>query len=76
MKPRNSYKQIKQDVLEQIRDGHWRPGELIPKEQALADSLGCARMTVHRALRELAEEGVLERRRRLAGLLRTRTPLS
>ena len=51
-------------MLAQIRSGHWRPGEYIPKEQALADSFGCARMTAHRALRELAAEGVVERRRR------------
>jgi GntR family histidine utilization transcriptional repressor len=64
MNPRVSYKQVKNHVLEGIRSGQWRPGELIPKEQELADSFGCARMTVHRALRELAEAGLVERRRR------------
>ena len=64
MSTRGSYRDVKQHVLGQIRAGVWRPGELIPKEQELADEFGCARMTVHRALRELAEEGVVERRRR------------
>lgn len=64
MSARVSYKHVKDHVLERIRSGQWRPGELIPKEQALADSFGCARMTVHRALRELAEAGLVERRRR------------
>ena len=64
MSARGSYRHVKQHVLGQVRSGVWRPGELIPKEQELADAFGCARMTVHRALRELAEEGVVERRRR------------
>lgn len=64
MSARGSYLDVKQHVLGQIRAGVWRPGELIPKEQALAETFGCARMTVHRALRELADDGVVERRRR------------
>ena len=64
MSARGSYRDVKRHVLGQIRSGVWRPGDLIPKEQELADAFGCARMTVHRALRELAEDGVVERRRR------------
>ena len=64
MNTRGSYLSIKRHVLGKIRAGDWPPGTLIPKEQELADSFGCARMTVHRAMRELAEEGVVERRRR------------
>lgn len=64
MSARTSYRDIKQHVLAHIRSGQWQPGALIAKEQELADTFGCARMTVHRALRELADEGVVERRRR------------
>ena len=64
MSRRASYRDVKQHVLARIRAGEWSPGALIPKEQALADSFGCSRLTVHRALRELADEGVVERRRR------------
>ena len=64
MTTRGSYLEIKHHVLGKIRAGTWPPGTLIPKEQSLADTFGCARMTVHRALRELAVEGVVERRRR------------
>jgi GntR family histidine utilization transcriptional repressor len=55
---------IKETVLERVRGGAWRPGDLIPGELQLAEEFGCARATVHRALRELADEGVLERRRK------------
>ena len=61
---RGSYLEIKHHVLGKIRAGAWPPGTLIPKERELAEAFGCARMTVHRALRELADEGVVERRRR------------
>ncbi|NMM43177.1 UTRA domain-containing protein [Rhodospirillaceae bacterium KN72] len=58
------YLRIKEDLLDRVRSGTWKPGDLIPGEQRLAEQFGCARATVHRALRELAEEGVLERRRK------------
>ncbi|MBA5777180.1 histidine utilization repressor [Stappia sp. F7233] len=58
------YGRIKADILQRIRKGEWRPGATIPGEVELARSYGCARMTVNRAIRELAGEGVLERRRR------------
>ena len=64
MTTRGSYLAIKHHVLGRVRDGTWPPGSLIPRERDLAEAFGCARMTVHRALRELADDGVVERRRR------------
>lgn len=58
------FQRIKDDLLGRIRAGTWMPGDTIPGEQQLAEDFGCARATVHRALRELAEEGVIERRRK------------
>jgi GntR family histidine utilization transcriptional repressor len=55
---------IRAEVLRRIRARDWRPGEAIPTEAALAAEFGCARATVHRALRDLAEAGVVERRRK------------
>lgn len=37
---------------------------MIPNEADLARELGCARATVNRALRNLSDEGLLERRRK------------
>ncbi|WP_170336958.1 UTRA domain-containing protein [Ruegeria arenilitoris] len=59
-----SYKDIKQTVLDRIRSGEWRPETLLPNEQELAVEFSCTRTTVNRALRELADEGFLERRRK------------
>ncbi|MCP5368766.1 MAG: UTRA domain-containing protein [Hyphomicrobiales bacterium] len=58
------FRRIKGDILARIQAGDLRPGDPIPGEEALAHEFGCSRMTAHRALRELSEEGVVERRRR------------
>ena len=42
----------------------WEPGQSIPNEADLAIELGCARFTVNRALRTLAEVGLIDLRRR------------
>jgi GntR family histidine utilization transcriptional repressor len=55
---------VRAEVLGRIRARTWPPGALIPGEAALAAEFGCARATVNRALRDLAQAGVLERRRK------------
>lgn len=55
------YQQIKDRIVDAIETGEWPPGRKIPSENELVRELGVARMTVHRALRELAQEGRLER---------------
>ena len=61
---RANWQAIRADVLEQIQAGDWPPGHAVPKEADLADHYGCTRSTVGRALRDLAQAGFLERRRR------------
>ena len=58
------YQNIKNEMREWIQTGIWKQGGLIPVEAALAKEFGCARATVNRALRKLAQEGILERRRK------------
>lgn len=57
------YQRIKQDLLQRITAGEWLPGQAIPAEAVLAEQFSVARMTVNRALQELARDGVLLRRR-------------
>ena len=57
------YMWIKEAILKKIRSGEWRPGDSIPTEQELTSVFACSRMTVSRAMRELADKGVVERRR-------------
>lgn len=60
----DGWESIRAKVLARIRARDWPPGGLIPGEAALAAEFGVARATVNRALRDLAEAGVLERRKR------------
>lgn len=59
-----SYVDIKVEIISRIRQGIWPLDTIIPREVELAAELGCARATVNRALRELADEGIVERRRK------------
>ncbi|MBS0444834.1 MAG: histidine utilization repressor [Proteobacteria bacterium] len=56
------YEAVKASLRGRIAAGGWRPGVRLPSERELVAQFGCARMTVHRALRELEDEGLIERR--------------
>lgn len=58
------WEDVRAEVLRRIRARDWAPGAVIPGEEALAVEFGVARATVNRALRDLAEAGLLERRRK------------
>ncbi|SEK70005.1 transcriptional regulator, GntR family [Roseovarius azorensis] len=60
----NSWQSIQDEVLRRIHAREWPPGTVIPNEADLAQDFGCARATVNRALRALADAGILERRRK------------
>jgi GntR family histidine utilization transcriptional repressor len=62
--PRTTYSQVKSTVLKRIRDRTWPPGITIPGEIDLAKEFGCARATVNRAMRELTDEGYVDRKRK------------
>jgi GntR family histidine utilization transcriptional repressor len=59
-----SHQAIRAAVLDRIHTGEWPLGSLIPGEVELAEEYGCARTTVNRALRALAEEGLVIRKRK------------
>ena len=60
-KPVPLYERVKQDILARIASGEWSSGAKVPSEHELMDQFGISRMTVHRALRELSDKGVIER---------------
>jgi GntR family histidine utilization transcriptional repressor len=59
-----NWQAVQDEVRRRIAARIWRPGDLIPHETDLAREFGCARATVNRALRELAGEGLIDRRRK------------
>ncbi len=55
---------IATEVRRRIVERRWRQGERIPDEAELAIEFDAARATVNKALQMLADEGLLDRRRR------------
>ena len=64
MTDRMGFRDIKQEVFRRIRSDEWGPGTLLPGEVELAAEFGCARATVNRAMQELSDDGIIERRRK------------
>jgi GntR family transcriptional regulator, histidine utilization repressor len=56
-----AYEQVKAFIKGHIGSGQWKPGDTVPSESQLMTKFGIARMTVNRALRELASEGMVTR---------------
>ena len=59
-----SHDSIRQSLLTRIQNGEWELGARIPDEVDLAEAYGCARMTINRAMRALADEGIIIRKRK------------
>ncbi len=59
-----NWQSVQNEVRRRIHAREWKPGDLIPNEVDLAQEFGCARTTVNRALRSLADNGLLDRRRK------------
>ena len=55
------YRQLKELIIRRISTGELRPRDRVPSENELVDSTGVSRMTANRALRELTDEGYVER---------------
>lgn len=62
--PTNSWQSVETEILNRLRSSYWKPGDLLPTEAELAIELSCARSTVNRALQAIAEDGLLERKRK------------
>ncbi|MBC8195962.1 MAG: FadR family transcriptional regulator [Acidimicrobiia bacterium] len=54
--------QVRDQLMDSIRDGRFGPGSKIPAERQLCDEFGVARTTVREAIQQLISLGVVERR--------------
>lgn len=68
--PVSLYQRILGDIRDRILSGEWPPGYRIPFEHELTTQYGCSRMTVNKALSQLANAGLIERRRRSGSFVR------
>jgi GntR family transcriptional regulator, histidine utilization repressor len=60
----SGYRFIKQEIMQRIRERVYAQGDIIPNEVELAAEFGCSRTTVNRAMQELADDGIIDRRRK------------
>lgn len=65
---------IRSEIEERILSGEWPPGFRIPFEHELMEQYDCSRMTVNKVLTTLAENGMIERRRRAGSFVARRSP--
>ncbi len=56
------YLQVREALVQRIADGHWRAGDALPSELALAAELGVSQGTVRKALDTLAADHLVDRR--------------
>ena len=59
-----TFRTVKAAIIAQILGGAWGPGTLLPGEVELAAAYGCSRTTINRAMREVSDLGLVERRRK------------
>jgi GntR family histidine utilization transcriptional repressor len=55
------YQQLKDLIIGRISSGDLRPADRVPSENELVEAMSVSRMTANRALRELTDEGYVER---------------
>ena len=58
------HQRIVNDIEGKILSGEWPPGKRIPFELELAAQYNCSRMTVNKAMTQLARSGLVERRKK------------
>lgn len=61
---RLSWKEVRDTIRADILDRTYAPGDKLPRDADIADQLGCARSTVQRAMRDLSDAGLVERKRK------------
>jgi GntR family transcriptional regulator, histidine utilization repressor len=60
---------ILSDLESRILSGAWPPGHRIPTEQELRQTYGCSRMTVNKVMTQLANAGLVLRRRKTGSIV-------
>ena len=59
---RKTYELVAERLLDQIRDRHLTPGDVLPPERELVQTYGVGRSSVREALRMLESQGLIESR--------------
>jgi GntR family histidine utilization transcriptional repressor len=62
--PRLSWTNVRDLILSRILNRTYSSGDKLPRDEDLALEIGCARATVHRAMQDLSQTGLVERKRK------------
>jgi DNA-binding LacI/PurR family transcriptional regulator len=63
------YKRIYQELRSALKDGSQKRGDMLPSENDLVERFGVSRPTVRRALEQLVNDGLIERRMGLGSVV-------
>lgn len=69
---RNLHGQVVQELGRSIVGGRWKPGELLPREEVLAQSMVISRTALRESLKVLASKGLIETRQKTGTRVRDR----
>ncbi|WP_300519220.1 GntR family transcriptional regulator [Aliiroseovarius sp.] len=61
---RLSWKDVRDRIRDQILQRAYAPGDKLPRDADIAQEFGCARSTVQRAMQDLSDSGLIERKRK------------
>lgn len=61
---RLSWTDVRDEIRARILSRTYTPGDKLPRDEDIALELGCARTTVHRAMQDLSQIGLVERKRK------------
>lgn len=59
------YKQLSQRIIDQIADGIWSEGSMLPSVRGVAADLKINHLTVMKGYQQLVEQGIIEKKRGL-----------
>ncbi|MFB7825827.1 MULTISPECIES: GntR family transcriptional regulator [Streptomyces] len=69
------YVQIAEEIVEQIRAGVLKPGDLVPSESELVERYGVAGGTIRKAMVEVRASGLVETRHGKGSIVKDRPPV-
>lgn len=69
------YKEIADQIQQEISSGKWSVGEKLAPEQALASLYNVSRFTIREAMRRLEKNGLISRQRRLGTVVTASQPV-
>ncbi|AEH08752.1 MULTISPECIES: GntR family transcriptional regulator [Protofrankia] len=74
--PKSRYRQVADQLRQDITHGEYPPGSTLPSEAELADKMGVSRVTINRAVQILRAEGLVRVLRGRGTVVRSVPPIS